>query len=547
MRPRSYAATRGTTERRQFALKCVIEAWLLYSFSKYLLTGATSMFGLSQLRQNDKRDADWWEAEAARVVEERVDEDAAALRFEDVIHLVVIPNYKESTVTLRRTLTTLAEQRDARRALVVVLAMEARDPSALATSRALNAEFGTQFRNFHTTLHELRPGEVAGKSSNENWAVRCAKQQLVNVQGVDQSRIIVTVCDADTYFHTSYFAALTHAYVCEPPTTRSRRFWQAATNFYPNSDEVPVLCSVRYALLSVGFLGQLANPIHYRLPFAVYSLALDLAQEAGYWDPAVIPEDWHMFLRCFYATGGAARVKPVFFPVGCECVTDAGAFRTVSACYQQAVRWQWGAIDIGFIAVHSGDFGLSGALQQIRVVLAAAEHHLYYPLMWIVLAAAPWLVDDWATGWRFQLWAGFYVSNFLFLNLLDSEYRKIIARGPKHGAGGPNARRLTEFSLKRAIAFFAFPVADLLLFVLPSLHAHARMALSTRFAYVVAPKLSICCTSKHPAAHKAPCVDHIQLPKTITKVPFALASPQSISYDALAVDDPTTDLHTSTA
>ncbi|KAJ8606621.1 hypothetical protein CTAYLR_008375 [Chrysophaeum taylorii] len=555
---RSYAATQGSTERRQFALKCVIEAWLLYSFSKYMLTGVTSMFGMHQLRQNDKREADWWEvrgkkgprddsvafqAEAARVVEERFGHNAATLRFEDVVHVVAIPNYKEATATLRRTLTTLAAQRDARRALVVVLAMEARDLNALATSRALNAEFGTRFRGLYTTLHELRPGEVAGKSSNENWAVRCAKRQLVDVEGVDQSRIVVTVCDADTYFHTSYFAALTYAYVCEPPATRCRRFWQAATNFYPNSDEVPVLCSIRYALLSVGFLGQLANPIHYRLPFAVYSLALDLAQEAGYWDPAVIPEDWHMFLRCFYATGGAARVKPVFFPVGCECVTDAGALRTVAACYQQAKRWQWGAIDIGFIAVHSGDFGLRGAHQQLGVTLAASEHHLYYPLMWIVLAAAPWLVDDWATGWRFQLWASFYISNFFFLNILDANYRAILASGPEQGAGGPNARNLTIFSLKRTLAFGAYPLADLFLFVLPSLHAHARMALSTRFDYVVAPKLSICCASKRSAAYKTPCVDHIQLPDTITNVPFALAAPQAASYEALAVDDPTDDLY----
>ena len=33
------------------------------------------------------------------------------------------------------------------------------------------------------------------------------------------------------------------------------------------------------------------------------------------------------------------------------------------------------------------------------------------------------------------------------------------------------------------LSFAAFPVADLLLAVLPSLHAHARMALSTRFDY----------------------------------------------------------------
>lgn len=413
------------------------------------------------------------------------------LRYDDVVHVVAIPNYKESPATLRRTLTTLAAQRDAKRAIAVILAMEARDTSARSTSRTLHAEFGSQFRSLYTTMHVLRDGEVGGKSSNENWAVRCAKRQLVDVEGIDPSVIVVTVCDADTYFHSAYFAALTRAYICESPATRHRRFWQAATNFYPNSDDVPVLCSVRYALLSVGFLGQLANPVHYRLPFAVYSMSLNLARESGYWDPTVIPEDWHMFLRCFYASRGAARVKPIFFPVGCECVTDTGTLRTVAACYHQAKRWQWGAIDIGFIAVHSADFGLSGLHQQVLVTLAASEHHLYYPLMWIVIAAAPWLVDDWATGWRFQLWICFYCSNFFFLNFLDWSYRETLARHADHCAGGPNAPRLADFSFKRAVAFAAFPIADLLLFVLPSLHAHARMALSTRFDYIVAPKKTL--------------------------------------------------------
>lgn len=518
----------------------VIEAWLLYSFSKYAITGVTSLYGLRQVRRNVEVDVDWWavrlaaprrpraasQADAARAA--RDEEDSSRLRYEDVVHVVAIPNYKESTATLRRTLSTLAAQRDARRALVIVLAMEARDTMARVTARQMNAEFSTKFRSLHTTLHSLRAGEVAGKSSNENWAVRCAKRQLVDVEGVDSSAVVVTVCDADTYFDSSYFAALSHAYVSESAQTRRLRFWQAATNFYPNSDEVPALCSIRYSLLSVGFLGQLANPVHFRLPFAVYSMALDLAMEAGYWDPAVIPEDWHMFLRCFYATGGKARVRPMFFPVGCECVTDAGPLRTFAACYAQAKRWQWGAIDLGFIAVHSGHFGLAGMHRQIAVALAASEHHLYYPLMWIVIAAAPWLVDNWATGWRFQLWLAFFISNFCFLNLLDESYRGILARRADHLAGGPHAATLAKFSLKRALAFIAFPLADLLLFVLPSLHAHFRMALSTKFDYVVAPKLSssiaLCRAPERPA-------DHIQL----THAP--LVTTQPVSYSALLQQD----------
>ena len=48
---------------------------------------------------------------------------------------------------------------------------------------------------------------------------------------------------------------------------------------------MPALCRARYTLISVGFLGQLANPLVLSLPFSCYSLSLDLATKACFWDP----------------------------------------------------------------------------------------------------------------------------------------------------------------------------------------------------------------------------------------------------------------------
>lgn len=468
------------------ALKVAIECWLLYSFGKYIITGTCALRGLAKLRRNDAKSADSW-AQGASTADE-------LLSYDDVVHVICIPNYKEDPETLRRTVATLADQRDAKTALVIVLAMEARDPLARATAQTLRSEFRDRFRAMHCTLHALQRGEVAGKSSNENWAVRCAKRRLCDELGVRSDRIVVTTCDADTYFHENHFAALSAAYCSAAPKRRRRTFWQACTQFYPNCDHVPMLCSVRYALLSVGFLGQMSNPLHYRLPFSCYSLALDLAVEAHYWDPAVIPEDWHMFLRCFYATRGGVKVDPIFLPVGCECVVDVSAYKTIGACYDQAKRWQWGAIDVGYIAARTRD---APPQRQLAVALAAQEHHLLYPLMWIVLAAAPWLVEGWAMGWRLKLWVGFFVANFVLLNVLDHAYRELLSRD--RGCGGPDAASLKTPRLSRVLAFAAFPLADLLLFVLPSLHAHARMALSTRFDYVVAPKVA-CCMQRGPSS-----------------------------------------------
>ena len=86
--------------------------------------------------------------------------------------------------------------------------MESRDPNARETAATLRDEFRGRFKALYATLHPLQEGEVAGKSSNENYAVRCAKRRLCDELGILSERIVVTVCDADTYFHDAYFSAL---------------------------------------------------------------------------------------------------------------------------------------------------------------------------------------------------------------------------------------------------------------------------------------------------------------------------------------------------
>ena len=46
-------------------------------------------------------------------------------------------------------------------------------------------------------------------------------------------------------------------------------------------------------------------------PFGVLG---KLVVDVGYWDPIVIAEDWHMFLRCFFAKDGDMTVRSMFLP-----------------------------------------------------------------------------------------------------------------------------------------------------------------------------------------------------------------------------------------
>eukprot|EP01049_Picozoa_sp_SAG25_P012194 SAG25_NODE_1609_length_2687_cov_1.034003_3_plen_141_part_00 len=84
--------------------------------------------------------------------------------------------------------------------------------------------------------------------------------------------VTITVCDADTFYHPQYFAALSHHFLRTPTTHRQRRIWQPVMCFMPNVLKVPLLCTVRYTQFSLGFAGQMYNPLGLPMPCAVYSL-----------------------------------------------------------------------------------------------------------------------------------------------------------------------------------------------------------------------------------------------------------------------------------
>jgi len=123
-------------------------------------------------------------------------------------HVVVVLNYKEPLSVLRRTIATIASQAHLGEGVrpTVVLACEARDPGAKASFRALQTEFAESVEELILTQHTLLPGELPGKSSNENWAVRELYRKLVDDQRFDPFSIMITICDADSLFSPLYLA-----------------------------------------------------------------------------------------------------------------------------------------------------------------------------------------------------------------------------------------------------------------------------------------------------------------------------------------------------
>lgn len=308
-----------------------------------------------------------------------------------VHHVVIIPNYREPIDVLSRTLRALAVQENARQRLTIVLAMEQSEAGASAKAERLRAMFKGRFAHVLITFHPTdQPNEVPGKGSNQNWAAREARRELVDRLGMPLEDLTLTSCDADSVIHPGYFAELTRIFAADPQ--RHRRFWQAPMRYDNNIWQVSAPIRLVTYFLNGLQASELANPLALNLPQSTYTLSFKLADEAGYWDGAVIAEDWHMFLRCFFATGGRVRLRPVFLPTSGDAVDGESTWKALKVSYQQRLRHAWGCQDVGYI-LHQWNKPPKTPFAITLLYLSKVFHdHVFFSTGGLVVAAGSILV-----------------------------------------------------------------------------------------------------------------------------------------------------------
>lgn len=401
--------------------------------------------------------------------------------WEEIFHVVIIPNYKESPELLRRTLDSLAAQQNAEQ-LVVVLAMEAREQGGGLKARTLEEQFRGRFAGIFSTFHPAGlPGEVAGKSSNENWAARIARRHLVDDLGYDLADLTVTSCDADTVFHPRYFAALTYKFATDPH--RHRRFWQSPILLTNNIWQAPAVLRVGSALAGVHILSNLCKGDRVVFPQSTYSLSMQMADDAGYWDPDIIPEDWHMFLKCYYRFSGEVEVEPIYLPTGNDAVRARTTWRSFVEAFEQHKRHAWGASDIPFAVREMLAHAEMGWWRRTRRVVALSSNHLLWSTHWFILTLGWWapLAITKLTGDDSEV-NGLHVAARIALTLCLIPYVTMIIVDRGLRPAKP-ASWQTWQSAVALLMWVALPVTSLIFSTAPAVLAQTRLMLGRRLEY----------------------------------------------------------------
>jgi hypothetical protein len=312
-------------------------------------------------------------------------------------------------------------------------------------------------------------------------------EELVDRRGYDIDAMTVTSCDTDTIFPAAYFEALTFHFATDP--RRYRRFWQAPILFYNNIWELPAPFRVPNALGGLVHLSRLTRKRRVLFSQSTYSLSLRMAHEVGYWDADVIPEDWHMFLKCFYELGGTVDVQPIHLPIGNDGALSRTPKETLVNHYLQVRRWAWGAVDVpyAFDQAHMHP-EIPWSRRYLRLWYLF-ENHLMWSTQWffvtlgglipglILLATQQSIMPDWFTiGSRILLTPClvFYVA----LIALDHKMRP---PAPAHMSFLSKAGAMVHWLL--------IPPITLVCSALPALDSQMRLMLNRRMEYRVTEKI----------------------------------------------------------
>jgi cellulose synthase/poly-beta-1,6-N-acetylglucosamine synthase-like glycosyltransferase len=454
-----------------------------YSAIRFLLAGIANYLGLRKIKAWEN--TDWCH---------RYEQTAppGSLGWNEVQHLVIIPNYKEPLHVLRRTLTALAEQHRASSGITIVLAMEAAEDGCVEKAQTLRGEFARRFRHFYFTVHPRGlPGEMQCKSANQAWAARWAKRKLVDELGYAIDHILVTTMDADTRWHPLHFDALTYLFATHPQ--RHLRFWQSPIRYHGNIWDISPLMQIINAYATALELAYLAAPWWLPMPMSSYALSLRLLDSSGYWDSDVIADEWHMFIKAFFARNGEVQLERVFLPFLADATTGETLPDAFRNRYLQTLRHAWGSKEVGYMVAKMLEHPEIEFRRSARILFRISHDILLAGAGWIIMTVGSQLPLLLNPGLLQQMVEqGFANPTFALLQIAFSLvsiigvvfwFQDFIVRPPRTHPPTWMERLLTLLS------FPLLPVLTLVFVALPTLQAQTRLLAGTPLQFRVTKKL----------------------------------------------------------
>ena len=321
---------------------------------------------------------------------EKLSKLPAAKNWKILYHLIVIPMYEESLEIVRDTFKSLENTNYPKDKMIIVLACEekVRD-KVFRTAKEIEKEFSSKFFKFLVTWHPANlPGEIAGKGSNETWAAKKAKEEIIDLMRIPYENIIFSSFDVDTCVFPKYFSCLTYHYLTsEKPTKTS---FQPIPLFVNNIWQAPAISRV-FSFSSSFWHAMNQERPEKLVTFSSHSMSFKTLVDVDFKQTNVVSDDSRIFWQCFLKYNGDYRVQPLYYPISMDANVARSFFRTLFNIYRQQRRWAYGVGDIAYFLFGFYRNKKIPFLKKLSLGLELIEGHLSWATASIIIFVLGWL------------------------------------------------------------------------------------------------------------------------------------------------------------
>jgi Glycosyl transferase family group 2 len=264
----------------------------------------------------------------------------------DYYYISLIPYASESYNILQPTVESILNNNFPNSKKILCLSSEKALPAGKEIAEQLKKEYEGKFTHIFITEHELKEGELKGKSSNQNHGGRFVYDEIIKL-GIDPKKVLITSNDSDVLNHPQYIPYLLYKFLLEGDKKFSRIYQPVPTD-YTEYWDAPFFSRL---IVSLGVQWRLAlqQRNNYRCTvYAFYSMSLHTLKEIGFWDVDLIPEDERTMFNALFRYGSEFRVIPMFITTAGKPVQGKTLWKSFKEQYIQIRRWTWGASEFAY-------------------------------------------------------------------------------------------------------------------------------------------------------------------------------------------------------
>ncbi|MDO8600373.1 MAG: glycosyltransferase family 2 protein [bacterium] len=271
-----------------------------------------------------------------------------AYRTRTIYHLIILPFFREEEQVVRESVESLARSSYQKDRIMVVLGIEERaGKEAEEIAEKLSREFGNVFFKFFVARHPAGvAGELMGKGANETWAIRRAKETLIDPLRIPYEDIVVSSFDIDTKASPDYFSCLTYHYCAAPDALHTS--YQPIPVYNNNIWSAPAVSRVVATSGTFWQMMQQARPERLTT-FSSHSMPFKALVDMDYWPTNIVSEDSRIFWKSLLFYDGKYRVVPLYYSVSMDANVAPTLWGTIKNVYKQQRRWGWGVENVPYM------------------------------------------------------------------------------------------------------------------------------------------------------------------------------------------------------